>query len=311
MSTAAGLRLPRIMYYGYRSAAVQPQCHSAGTSPHLRKQHITCTPDDGLVNQAWRSPYTWPPQGSYRPARHALGCRDACQRHFTSRMQAVRTEQSTGIGTRKSTAAWKQKAPRFLATMFLLGATIGPAVDGIHGQVHLIGSLESSVWVFGLLGSFYAVLGSLYVLSDSLIASGALGEGQNVAATAKAADRADLPLTVLSLGIVAALHELSAILYAQGTPYGQIALVLAACAAANWAVFDRTTQGLLLAALCGLAAPASELLLMKVFHVWHYAKPDVIVGGVGLPAWVSLCYFFYTPWLANAARFTWRRSKAG
>lgn len=38
---------------------------------------------------------------------------------------------------------------------------------------------------------------------------------------------------------------------------------------------------------------------------------DVIVGGVGLPAWVSLCYFFYTPWLANAARFTWRRSKAG
>lgn len=58
-----------------------------------------------------------------------------------------------------------------------------------------------------------------------------------------------------------------------GTPYGQIALVLAACAAANWAVFDRTTQGLLLAALCGLAAPASELLLMKVFHVWHYAKP--------------------------------------
>ena len=156
-----------------------------------------------------------------------------------------------------------------------------------------IGSLESSVWVFGLLGSFYAVLGSLYVLSDSLIASGALGEGehclnghrccpctveygtllircrdrmsslccclhirprfahrhqlngrnfsadnsnqkadghspwrfkhrfllcpgQNVAATAKAADRADLPFTVLSLGIVAALHELSAILYAQG-----------------------------------------------------------------------------------------------
>ncbi len=63
MSTAAGLRLPRIMYYGYRSAAVLPQCHSAGTSPHLTKQHIACRPDDGLVNQAWRSPYTWPPEG--------------------------------------------------------------------------------------------------------------------------------------------------------------------------------------------------------------------------------------------------------
>ena len=40
--------------------------------------------------------------------------------------------------------------------------------------------------------------------------------GQDVAATAKAADRADLPFTALSLGVVAALHELSAILYAQG-----------------------------------------------------------------------------------------------
>jgi len=61
-------------------------------------------------------------------------------------------------------------------------------------------------------------------------------------------------------------------------PYPQIAGILAACAAANWAIFDKTLQGLLLAALCGMSAPASELLLMKVFHVWHYAKP----GGIPL-----------------------------
>ncbi len=34
--------------------------------------------------------------------------------------------------------SWKQKAPSFLLLMFGLGATIGPAVDGIHGQVHLV-----------------------------------------------------------------------------------------------------------------------------------------------------------------------------
>ena len=66
-------------------------------------------------------------------------------------------------------------------------------------------------------------------------------------------------------------------------PYPQIAGILAACAAANWASFDRTLQGLLLAALCGLSAPASELLLMKVFHVWHYAKPGGILLQLRLP----------------------------
>ena len=64
-------------------------------------------------------------------------------------------------------------------------------------------------------------------------------------------------------------------------PYNQIALILAACAAGNWRAFDRTLQGLLLAALCGLGAPASELLLMKLLHVWHYAKPGVTLS----PCW--------------------------
>ena len=64
-------------------------------------------------------------------------------------------------------------------------------------------------------------------------------------------------------------------------PYNQIALILAACAAVNWRIFDRTVQGLLLATLCGLGAPASELLLMKLLHVWHYAKP----GATTPPCW--------------------------
>ena len=43
--------------------------------------------------------------------------------------------------------------------------------------VHL-GSLESSVWVFALLGAFYAVLGALYALTDGLVTDGALLQGE-------------------------------------------------------------------------------------------------------------------------------------
>ncbi len=43
--------------------------------------------------------------------------------------------------------------------------------------VHL-GSLESSVWVFALLGAFYAVLGALVVLTDGLVEDGAMLQGE-------------------------------------------------------------------------------------------------------------------------------------
>lgn len=58
-----------------------------------------------------------------------------------------------------------------------------------------------------------------------------------------------------------------------GVSYGQISAVLACTAVMTWLLFDQTPQGLGLAVLCGLGAPASELLLMKVWGVWHYAQP--------------------------------------
>jgi hypothetical protein len=50
---------------------------------------------------------------------------------------AVRASK-TDAPPRTLAPQWKQKAPKFLGVMFLLGATVGPAVDGIHGQVHLV-----------------------------------------------------------------------------------------------------------------------------------------------------------------------------
>ena len=55
-----------------------------------------------------------------------------------ARMQATSTEQNTDVSVAMPVQGWKQKAPKHLLIMFFLGATIGPAVDGIHGQVHLV-----------------------------------------------------------------------------------------------------------------------------------------------------------------------------
>ena len=49
-----------------------------------------------------------------------------------------------------------------------------------------------------------------------------LNAGQNVSSTERAIERVDVPFTALSLGVVAALHELSAILYAQGEEFALV-----------------------------------------------------------------------------------------
>ena len=70
---------------------------------------------------------------------------------------------------------WKTKMPWFLVSLFAAGAVLGPALDGIHGRFHLLtydsaqfylGGVQSSGWVALLLGSFYAVIGSLHIFGD-------------------------------------------------------------------------------------------------------------------------------------------------
>ena len=52
----------------------------------------------------------------------------------------VRAQGSQGQATSGTPKTWQQKAPAFLGVMYALGATVGPLVDGIHGQVHLVHS---------------------------------------------------------------------------------------------------------------------------------------------------------------------------
>ncbi|KAL3162006.1 hypothetical protein ABBQ38_009081 [Trebouxia sp. C0009 RCD-2024] len=85
------------------------------------------------------------------------------------------TGSSRPEAIKKESSSWRSRTPAFLAALFAAGATLGPALDGIHGTVHLltydsaqfyIGGVESSGWVALLLGTFYAVIGSLHVAAD-------------------------------------------------------------------------------------------------------------------------------------------------
>lgn len=157
-------------------------------------------------------------------------------------------------------------------------------------------------------------------------------------ATQARARAADISLVALSFGCLAALLQLSAALYAQGVPYAQIHLALgagegarasqgcvhaphrsaraarpmAACAMllctagalCNWFIWCRTRQGLLLAVVCALGAPAAELVLLHFFPAWHYPRADLQIPQLGgFVSWVPWCYFFYTPALSNLARY--------
>jgi heat shock protein 5 len=141
------------------------------------------------------------------------------------------------------------------------------------------------------------VLGLLTVAADNLRPS---------PATAAAQERASNPSSVAFLaanfGALAAALALSASLYESQQPPSVIFVALAAVTAANWALFDRTQQGIALAALCGLGAPAAEVVLMALTHCWHYPRADV--AGVFV-SWVPWCYAFYTPAVSNLARYLW------
>ena len=158
-----------------------------------------------------------------------------------------------------------------------------------------LGPLSTSALVPPLLGTFYVVLGFMTCTADNLFPG---------PATVAAKQRAEADLYVaLCFGALAAALTCSAVLYEHQWPRGEILALLAGISAVNWAMFDRTMQGLVLAVVCGLGAPAAEVVLMAASHCWHYSRPDL--GGIFV-SWVPLCYFFYTPAVSNLARYLWQ-----
>lgn len=204
------------------------------------------------------------------------------------------------------------RLPSVLTVLAVTGATTGTLLDTIHSKAHVLvydvgtmqlGGAESSLWVPPLLAAYYAILGSIILWSDYRLA--ASGDGPTIGSL----KASGLSRTALSFGALAAMLELSSVLYTSHHPSELIAFALAAVAAVNYLAFDGTKQGLLLAAVCALGAPAVELLLMSMLHLWHYPQGDLwsFAGEwSGIPRWVPLCYFMYVPAVANYTRWLWK-----
>jgi len=196
--------------------------------------------------------------------------------------------------------------PVYLSSLFSSGALTGTLLDGIHSrtglQIYQVlpftnGGLQSSLVVPPLLGLFYISLGLLFWLGDGVAAGSE--------STKKVQARCqDVLYVALCFGVLAASLQLSAYLYETGTPFGQISLALAAVSAASWLLLDGTLQGLVLAAVCAVGAPAAELVLLRLVPLWSYPRADLDLGEWGsFVSWVPWCYFFYTPALGALSRY--------
>lgn len=190
-----------------------------------------------------------------------------------------------------------------LGSLALTGATTGTFLDGIHSKVGVIhydimpvslSGLQTSVLVPPLLSAFYLTLGAITLYADSKM--------KNDPVTMASLENACLSRTAASFAALAFMLELSSFLYSNGTASNVICLVLAGFAFLNYLIFDSSKQGLALAVLCALGAPAIEVVLMQSLHVWHYQDADFF----GMPRWVPFCYFFYPPAVIQFTRYLWK-----
>lgn len=90
-------------------------------------------------------------------------------------------------------------------------------------------------------------------------------------------------------------------------PHWQCSAILAIAFLAQWLAFDGTKQGLLLSALLTVGAPAAEMIIVNVFHLWHYDRPDLF----GVPHWAGWCYAAYATGVGNFGRYLVQRQQAG
>ncbi|KAG1671468.1 hypothetical protein FOA52_003126 [Chlamydomonas sp. UWO 241] len=211
--------------------------------------------------------------------------------------------------------------PLIVGTLTASGAVAGTLLDGIHSRTGLqiyrmfpvdVAGLHTSLAVPPLLAAFYVVLGGLFIAADALLPGEETQRArQNCSdwrfvAAAFGVLAADLQLSAALFAAGTprnAESALSAALFAAGTPPATESAVLALAAAATWFAFDRTKQGVALGAVVALSAPAAELVLLRVVPLWDYPLADVALGEWGsFVSWVPWCYFFYSPALGGLAR---------
>ncbi|KAG6555199.1 hypothetical protein Mapa_003238 [Marchantia paleacea] len=192
--------------------------------------------------------------------------------------------------------------------LFGLGFLLGPPLDGLHSRVQLqvydvgavdILGLKTNIWVPPLLGVFYAVVGLIQLALDRSLAP------------KDTIPKADLKKVTASFLTLALLLELSAEMYKAGVPYNIEAYILFGLAELNWLLLENTWWGFALACFVGVACPLAEIPILKLFDLWHYPKANLSIFGVGVVTWVVCCYFFYTPFIGNLARWLSQELRKG
>ena len=74
------------------------------------------------------------------------------------------------------------------------------------------------------------------------------------------------------LKVILTHHDHPSCLPQADVAYIEISSALAVAFGLNWVLFDRTRQGVALAAVCAVGAPLSELVLLQILPLWSYPQ---------------------------------------